>query len=88
MYFLFFQSDQSDRPSLTAVYLSPSVNGEERELKVPGEESGQHNISASASGNAQYQITVFGENILGNGTQSSLLVCKLMNLYSIKKCKV
>ena len=85
MYFLFFQPDQSDRPSLTAVYLSHNVSGEEREAKVPGEESGQHNISASASGNAQYQINVFGENILGNGTQSNLLVCKLMKLYSIKK---
>ena len=87
MYFQ-FQSDQSDRPSLTAVYLSYNFTGEEKEVKLPGDESGQHNIIASASGNAQYQITVFGENILGNGTESSLLVCKLMSLYSIKKYKV
>ena len=51
-------------------------------MKLPGEESGQHNISVSASGNAQYQVTVFGENILGNGTQSNLLVCKLMRVFN------
>ena len=64
------------------MYLSHNFTGEEREVKLPGEESGQHNISVSVSGNAQYQITVFGENILGNGTESSLLVCKLMRVFN------
>ena len=69
------QSDQSDRPSLIAVYLSHNVSGEEIELKLPAVDSGSYNISSVPRGK-QYGFAMFGENVFGNGTETKASISK------------
>ena len=75
--FVSLKPDQSDRPSLTAIYLSHNVTGSITQIKLLSTET-EYNIY-NVSRNFTYLISVMGENALGNGTLTEESICEFRN---------